>query len=322
MEQIKIKNSFLKSILKAKETGILIILIILSIAIQLNNSIFFSFSNVMDIFRNTSYTLIIAIGMTFVLIAKGLDLSVGSLLALCGLISALFMQRGYPISLSILIGLGLGAIIGCFNAFCVVKLKIPAMIATLGTMYMSRGLVLVATKGQSIFPLPDAFTKFGKGSIIGIPNVVILALILAVAANFILNKTTYGRKVYAIGGNPETAGFAGINVARITGSVYIISGVMAALSGIMTASRMGSGQPSVGDGTEMIVITAVIIGGTSLNGGAGTILGTVLGALLMNVLSSGMNLVGVSAYWQKFVMGLIIIIAVGLDQYQRSKRRS
>ena len=158
--------------------------------------------------------------------------------------------------------------------------------------------------------------------ILGIPNVVVLAVLLAVAAHIVLTKTTYGRKVYAIGGNAETAGFAGINVAKITASVYVISGVMAALSGIMTAARMGSGQPSVGDGTEMTVITAVIIGGTSLNGGAGTMLGTVLGALLMNVLSSGMNLVGVSAYWQKFVMGLIIIVAVGLDQYQRSKRRS
>ena len=132
----------------------------------------------------------------------------------------------------------------------------------------------------------------------------------------------YGRKVYAIGGNPETAKFAGINVTMVTFSVYVICGVCAALSGILTAARMGSGQPSVGDGMEMTVITAVIIGGTSLNGGAGTIFGTILGALLMNVLSSGMNLVGVSAYWQKFVMGLIIIVAVAFDQYQRSKRKA
>ena len=308
----------LNSIFKAKEVGILLLLILLSVLIQMKNPIFFTFNNLMDMGRNTSYTLIIAIGMTFVLIAKGLDLSVGSLLAICGLISALGMQGGIPVAVSVLLGLLAGAAFGFFNAFCIVKLKIPAMIATLGTMYMARGLVLVITKGQAVYPLPDSFTNFGKGSILGIPNVVVLAVLLAVAAHIVLTKTTYGRKVYARGGNAETAGFAGINVAKITASVYVISGVMAALSGIMTAARMGSGQPSVGDGTEMTVITAVIIGGTSLNGGAGTMLGTVLGALLMNVLSSGMNLVGVSAYWQKFVMGLIIIVAVGLDLYQRS----
>ena len=315
------KTNFLKSAWKAKEMGILLILVLLSVLIQMKNPIFFTFSNLMDIGRNTSYTLIIAIGMTFVLIAKGLDLSVGSLLAICGLISALAMQRGIPVIIAVLLGRAAGAALGLFNALCIVRLKIPAMIATLGTMYMARGLVLVITKGQAVYPLPDSFSEFGKGSLMGIPNVVLLAVGLAVIAHIVLTKTTYGRKVYAIGGNAETAGFAGIHVAGITASVYVLSGVMAALSGIMTAARMGSGQPSVGDGTEMTVITAVIIGGTSLNGGAGTMLGTVLGALLMNVLSSGMNLVGVSAYWQKFVMGLIIIVAVGLDQYQRSKRR-
>ncbi|MFT4107085.1 MAG: ABC transporter permease [Lacrimispora sp.] len=313
---------FMKSLLKSKETGIFLILIVLSVLIQMNNPIFFTFGNIMDILRNTSYTLIIAIGMTFVLIIRGLDLSVGSLVAFCGLSAALCMQRGVPVIVSILLGLFCGAVFGGINAFGIVKLKIPAMIATLGAMYMGRGLVLVITKGQAVYPLPDSFTSFGKGNLLGVPNVVILAFILAVIAHFVLSRTTYGRKVYAIGGNPETAGFAGISVSKIQISVYIISGVMAALSGIMTAARMGSGQPSVGDGIEMMVITAVIIGGTSLNGGAGTILGTVFGTLLMNVLSSGMNLVGVSAYWQKFVMGLIIIIAVGFDQYQRSKRRA
>lgn len=316
------KNNFIKSILKAKETGIFIILLLLSVFIQINNPIFFTFNNMMDIMRNTSYTLIIAVGMTFVLIAKGLDLSVGSLLAFCGLTASLCMQQGVPVTLSILAGLLSGAAFGCINAFCIVKLRIPAMIATLGAMYMARGLVLVITKGQSVYPLPDAFTAFGKGMVFHIPNIVILAIAVSAAAHFVLTHTTYGRKVYAIGGNPETAGFAGINVSKITASVYVLSAVMAGLSGILTAARMGSGQPSVGDGTEMTVITAVIIGGTSLNGGAGTVLGTVLGALLMNVLSSGMNLVGVSAYWQKFVMGLIIIVAVAFDQYQRSKRRA
>lgn len=316
------KNSLLKSVFKTKEIGIILILIVLSVLIQIKNPIFLTYSNVIDVCRNTSYTLIIAVGMTFVLIAKGLDLSVGSLMALGGLIASLLMFNGVPIPFAILAGVLVGVAFGAVNAVCIVKLNIPPMIATLGTMYMARGLVLVITKGSPVFPLPDAFSVLGKGYIIGVPVVVIIALILCVIAHEILSKTTYGRKVYAIGGNPETAKFAGINVAAVTASCYLISGGLAALSGILTAARMGSGQPSIGDGTEMTVITAVIIGGTSLNGGAGTILGTVLGALLMNVLSSGMNLVGISAYWQKFVMGLIIIVAVGADMYQRSKRRS
>ena len=316
------KTSVLKRILKTKEIGIFIVLILLSVLVELMNPIFFTYSNIMDIFRNTSFTLIMALGMTYVLIARGLDLSVGSNFALSGLTSALLMFNGFPILPSVLVGLVVGAVIGCFNAGCVVFLHIPAMIATLGSMYVARGLVLVITKGSPVFPLPEAFSAFGKGTLAGIPYVVIVAAILSVIAHFVLKRTVYGRKVYAIGGNPETAKFAGLNVTMITFSVYVICGVCAALAGILTAARMGSGQPSVGDGMEMTVITAVIIGGTSLNGGAGTILGTVLGALLMNVLSSGMNLVGVSAYWQKFVTGLIIIVAVAFDQYQRSKRKA
>ena len=316
------KNSVIKTIFKSKEIGIIAILIVLSIAIQIKNPIFLTYNNIVDVCRNTSYTLIIAIVMTFVLIAKGLDLSVGSLMALGGLVASLAMTNGVPIILAVILGIIVGAAFGVVNAFCIVKLNIPAMIASLGTMYMARGLVLIITKGSPVFPLPEAFSAFGKGFLIGLPYVVIIAIILSIIAHLILTKTTYGRKVYAIGGNPETAKFAGINVAMVTASCYLISGSLAALSGILTAARMGSGQPSIGDGTEMTVITAVIIGGTSLNGGAGTILGTVLGALLMNVLSSGMNLVGVSAYWQKFVMGLIIIVAVGMDMYQRSKRRA
>lgn len=319
---MKENNNILKRLLKTKEIGIILILIVLSILIQIKNPIFLTYSNIIDVCRNTSYTLVIAVGMTFVLIAKGLDLSVGSLMALGGLISSLAMSNGLPIPVAVILGMLVGAAFGIINAFCIVKLNIPAMIATLGSMYMARGLVLIITKGSPVFPLPEAFGNFGKGYFLGIPYVVIIAVALSILAHFILSDTTYGRKVYAIGGNAETAKFAGINIAFITASCYVISGVLASLSGILTAARMGSGQPSIGEGTEMTVITAVIIGGTSLNGGAGTILGTVLGALLMNVLSSGMNLVGVSAYWQKFVMGLIIIVAVSADVYQRNKRRA
>ncbi len=310
------------NIFKAKEFGLFMILVVLSILIGIRNPIFFSFHNIIDIFRNTSYTLIIAVGMTFVLVAKGLDLSVGSMIAICGMVCALFLSWGYPIFFCILTGLLTGAAFGAINALCIVVFHIPSMIATLGCMYMARGLVLVVTKGAPVYPLPKEFVNLGTRTFFGVPFIVVLSFIICLVAHFVLNNTTYGRRIYAIGGNIETAKYAGINVAGTTASVYIISGVLAALSGIMTSARMGSGQPSVGDGTEMTVITAVIIGGTSLNGGVGTILGTALGALLTNVLSTGMNLVGISAYWQKFVTGLIIIVAVGIDQYQRRKVRS
>lgn len=319
---MKVENSMIKRLLKTKEIGIILILVVLSILIQIKNPIFLTYSNIIDVCRNTSYTLVIAVGMTFVLIAKGLDLSVGSLTALGSLIASLAMFNGIPIPVAVFLGLLMGLLFGIINAFCIVKLNIPAMIATLGSMYMARGLVMIITKGAPVFPLPEAFGKFGKGYLLGVPYVIIIAAILSIVAHWVLAHTTYGRKVYAIGGNAETAKFAGINVAWITATCYMISGVVAAMSGILTAARMGSGQPSIGEGTEMTVITAVIIGGTSLNGGAGTILGTVLGALLMNVLQSGMNLVGVSPYWQKFVMGVIIIAAVGADMYQRNKRRA
>lgn len=316
------KLRVVKNMFKAKGMGLFLILIVLSVLIGLKNPVFFTFSNIVDVLRNTSFTLIIAVGMTFVLIARGLDLSVGSLVAFCGMVCSLFLSWGASIFISVTMGLLSGAVFGALNAVFVVAIRIPSMIATLGTMYMARGLVLVVTKGAPVYPLPEEFVNIGGGTLFNIPYVVVLALVLCVMAHFVLVKTNYGRKVYAIGGNPETAKFAGINVTLLTASVYVISGMLAGLSGIMMAARMGSGQPSVGDGMEMTVITAVIIGGTSLNGGAGTILGTALGAILINVLSTGMNLVGVSAYWQKFVTGLIIVIAVGIDQYQRSKKKA
>ena len=315
------KQSFLKTIFKSKELSIFLVCLLLSILIEVMNPIFFTYSNMMDILRNTSYTLIMAVGMTFVLIAKGLDLSVGSVLALCGLMGAFLMSRGVPVIIAVILALGIGVLIGAVNALDIVFLHVPPMIATLGAMYMARGLVLMPSRGQPIYPLPDSFSNFGKARIAGMPVIILIAAAIALVGHLVLTRTTYGRSVYAVGGNAETAKYAGINIKWITASCYIISGLTASAAGVLYAARMGSGQPAVGDGMEMTVITAVIIGGVSLNGGAGSILGTVFGTLLMNILSSGMNLVGVSAYWQKFVMGLIIVLAVAFDQYQRNKKK-
>jgi ribose/xylose/arabinose/galactoside ABC-type transport system permease subunit len=222
--------------------------------------------------------------------------------------------------LAIVVGLVTGAAGGLLNALIIVRLSIPPLITTLGTLYMARGLVLVITRGTPIYPLPDAFSELGNGDLAGIPSVVIVAFIVSLAGAWILKHTVFGREVYAIGGNEETARFSGISVQRVKTMIYILVTAMAALSGVLMTARLGSAQPGIGDGYEMQVITAVIIGGTSLSGGSGTILGTVLGALFMSVLANGMNLIGVSVYWQKFVMGAIIIIAVGTDHYRRSSR--
>lgn len=232
------------------------------------------------------------------------------------------MKSGMPIALSVIIGLLVGVLGGLMNAFIITKLSIPPLITTLGSMYMARGLVLVITKGTPIYPLPKAFSDFGSGSIFNIPYVVIIALVLSFIANWVLNHTVYGRKVYAIGGNEDTARFSGINIGRMKVSVYIIVTTLAALTGILMAARLGSAQVSIGDGIEMQVITAAIIGGTSMTGGSGKILGTVLGALFMTVLSNGMTLMGVSIYWQTFVMGFIIVLAVGIDQLKKKSKKA
>ncbi|MEX1307524.1 MAG: ABC transporter permease [Eubacteriales bacterium] len=298
--------------------GILIPLVVISIIIAILNPVFLSMSNIIDVLRNTSFIIIISLGMTFVLIARGLDLSVGSFVALMSLVVGLCMSAGIPVWLSIIITLLAGAVGGAFNALIIVKFNVPSLITTLGTMYMARGLVLILTQGVPIYPLPESFNAIGQESIAGIPYVLIIAVALSILFSFILRKTVYGRMVYALGGNEETARLSGIKVNLIKTAVYIVVTTLSALTGILIASRLGASQPTIGEGYEMKVIASVIIGGTSMSGGSGTILGSILGALFMSVITNGMTLVGVSVYWQNFVVGFIIILAVIIDQ---SKRR-
>jgi ribose/xylose/arabinose/galactoside ABC-type transport system permease subunit len=310
--------SIWKRIVHVRELGILIPLLLLCVLVGILNPVFFTTDNVLDILRNTSYILIIAVGMTFVLIAGGLDLSVGSYLALFGLVCGVTLKAGWPIPLAVLFGLAAGAAGGLLNATVIVRLNVPPLITTLGTLYMARGLVLVVTRGTPVYPLPDAFSLIGNGDILGVPSIIILAAVISIAGAWMLKNTVFGRQLYAIGGNEETARFSGLPVRKVKTAVYAIVSVLAALSGVAMTARLGSAQPGIGDGYEMQIITAVIIGGTSLSGGSGTIAGTVIGALFMSVLANGMNLVGVSVYWQKFVMGAIIVLAVGIDRNRRS----
>jgi ribose/xylose/arabinose/galactoside ABC-type transport system permease subunit len=259
-------------------------------------------------------------GMTMVFISGGLDLSVGSVVGLSSLITALALVNGIPIYLCILVGLSVGLIIGIINGFCIIKLKIPAMIVSLGMMFIARGLIHVITEGMPVYPLPDAFNNIAITDFFGINISVCFLIVMAIFIEFILRKTTYGRAIYAIGGNTETARLSGIRVDRISMSVYIISGICASIAGILITSRIASAQVTTGTSFEMEVIAATIIGGTSLFGGVGTAIGSVFGALFMTFLKGGIVSVRLPAYWQNVVIGIILIVTVGVDQYQRRKQ--
>lgn len=317
---VKNKNGgSLKKVTQFEQLGILIVLIALIIVVSISNSVFYSEENIINILRSTSFVFIIGIFMTFVLITGGLDLSVGSVMAMGGIIAALAATSGMSLAISIILGLLFGAGIGFLNGFLIVKCNIPALIVTLGMMYACDGLVLIVTQGTPVYPLPDNFKALGQGSVGIVPNVVIIAVILAVIAAFILKKTTYGRSIYAVGGNKETARLSGINVRAIQISVYVLTSISAALAGILMAGRLNSAQPSAGSGYELTVVAAVVIGGTSMFGGSGNVQGTFIGAILMTIIENGMLLMKISAYWHSLVIGIVIILAVGIDQYRRKK---
>lgn len=325
MEHMKRKRTALSQtlldILSIREIGVLIPLVLMAIAIGCMNGAFFSFENIINVLRSTSFTFIVGVGMTIVLISAGLDLSIGSVFALGGMAAGFALHAGIPVPLAILLGILVGVLIGAVNGAIVVWAGIPPFITTLGMLYMARGLVLITTRGIPIYPLPENFNAIGQESLFGVPYIIIIAAVIGIAADFILKRTTYGRAVYAIGGNEETARLSGIRINPIKFSFYVIVGALATFTGLLQAARLGSAQPNVGQGFELEVIASVIIGGTSLFGGAGSILGTFLGALFMTVLKNGMSLVRVSPYWQQFVIGAIIILAVGIDQYRRRKNR-
>lgn len=311
-------SSVLRRFWDMSESGIIIILIVYAVFVQCVNPRFLSALNIMNFLRQGGYILLGGIGMTMVLIACGLDLSVGSVLALSGIMSGFAMSKfNMPVPVGILVGLVVGLVLGMINGSIIIRFKIPPMIMTLGMMYMARGVVYITTLGVSVYPLPDSFLALEQSKLWGMPVVVPFALLLAAAFHFVLNYTEFGRSVYAIGGNVETAKLSGINIGKVTLAVYAICGVLAGLTGLVYASRLGSAQPGSGDGYEMNVIAACIIGGTSTFGGRGTILGTVLGAMFMSMLSNSMTLMKIDVNYHKLVIGAVLVLAVILDQYKR-----
>ena len=277
---------------------------------------FLTLPNMLNIFRQVSIMGIMAVGMTMVILSQGIDLSVGSLLALSGAVTAGFMAGETNMVLAILVGLAVGTGLGLFNGFMISKANLPDFIVTLAMMSIARGLTLVYTGGRPISGFDPAFRTIGGGRVGMIPVPVIIFLVIILIGYFILNKTTFGRYIYAVGGNKEAARLAGINTDAIKLKVYAISGFLAAVSGIILTSRLNSAQPTAGVAYELDVIAMVVLGGTSLTGGKGSVGGTLIGALIIGVLNNSLNLLGVASFYQEVAKGLVILVAVLLDSLQ------
>ncbi|MFT4106664.1 MAG: ABC transporter permease [Lacrimispora sp.] len=303
--------------MQKQESSIVIATVLYVLFVTCVNPTFLSTGNIFNVLRSTGFTLITVIGMALVLITGGLDLSVGSVLALGGVITGMLCKAGVPVLPAIVAGVLVGALIGSINGMIIVKAGIPPLIVTLGMQYAARGLVSVLTQGVPIYPLPDGLVNIEKTRIFNIPMVVIVAISLAVIVHIILSRAPFGRTIYALGGNEEAARISGINTKRTKFSVYVITSTLAALAGVFMAARLGSAEAAAGSGYELTVICGAIIGGISTFGGMGSIIGASIGALFMEILTNSLTLMRVSVYWQNLVVGVILVLAVLLDQYKR-----
>ncbi|GMO00112.1 ribose ABC transporter permease [Parageobacillus thermoglucosidasius] len=300
-----------------KKLGPLIGFFLLCIVLSILSDSFLTVNNWMNVLRQVSINALIAFGMTFVILTGGIDLSVGSVLALSSAITAGIMASGTNGFTAIIIGLLAGFLMGALNGVVITKGRIAPFIATLATMTMFRGLTLVYTDGRPItgFASDDIlFQMMGRGYFLGIPVPVVFMIVVYVALYFVLKKTTFGRHTYAIGGNEEASRLSGIRVDRLKIWIYSLTGGLSALAGIILTSRLNSAQPTAGTAYELDAIAAVVLGGTSLSGGRGWIFGTLVGVLIIGVLNNGLNLLNVSSFYQQVIKGLVILLAVLLDR--------
>ena len=260
-----------------------------------------------------------SLGMTIIIISGGIDLSVGAILAMAGLLGTMAMEKGLPIPVGILIGILTGLFWGSVNGLLTTRLKINPFIVTLGTLGIVRGLTLIISNGLPVHRIPQSFSFLGEGTLLGIPFVLWLLLICALVVHVVLENTRLGRYAFAIGSNPEAAVYAGVPVAFDTTAVYAIGGMLTGLAGMIEASRLMTGQPTAGVGYELQAIAAVVIGGGSLHGGEGSVIGTLVGAFIMGLLSNGSDLLGVSPYLQQAIIGAVIILAVTVDELRKRR---
>lgn len=314
----KQKRSFVKVILSFKESGAAIPLVILITAVAFVNRNFFGIFNLMDILRTASFSMMVAVPMTLLMSAGGMDLSLGAAISLGGVICGKALNAGMPIPVAIILAMCGGSLVGLANGISVVKFGLPGFILTLGTQYCVNGIINVWTSGMSIIGLPEAFVKIGQhriGKIVPLP--IIYAVVIAIVGFIVLQYTKYGRRVLAIGGNRETARLSGINVTAIRIATYVTVSTMAALAGVIYGARFATVQPAIGSGQEMTIMAAVIVGGTSNAGGVGTVIGTVIGSILLAMTTNILIMLGVSAYWQSLVFGVILILSLFIDRYRQ-----
>jgi ribose transport system permease protein len=307
------KNAGVNWLSLIEKYRVLLIFIVLCVVAAFLSDVFFTMSNVMNVLRQVSIIAIIASGMTLVILLAGIDLSVGAVMAFSGAILAGALTAGWPLPLALLAALAVGLLFGILNGFFVARFGIPSFIVTLAIMVIARGMTLVYTKGYPLVVSNEAYRFIGSGRIFGIPVPIIIMFVIFGFMYWMLKYTTFGRYIYAIGGNEETAILSGINVKAIKIAVFGIAGLLSALSAIIYTSRLMSAQPTAGNGIELDAIAAVIIGGTSLAGGKGAVTGTLIGALIMGVLDNILNLMNVSPFYQSIAKGLVILVAVLVD---------
>lgn len=300
-----------------QKSFLLIALFLVFIGMGILEPRFLSFGNLINIARQISIDQIIAVGMTFSMITGGFDLSVGSVGVMSGCITAIVMLATNSVPLGILAGLAAGALAGLVNGVTIARLKVNALITTLGMMEVARGIALIMTGGDVIIGLPESFNFIGVGFIAGIPFPIIIAIVITIIGYFILAKTEYGLNCYAVGGNYPAAKLAGLRTERVITMAYVIQGFLAALGGIVLTARVVSAQPALMHDTNIYVIAAVVVGGTKLGGGRGTMGGTILGVILIGALFNGLNIIGVGYEWQLVIIGVIIVAAVAVDNLSR-----
>jgi ribose transport system permease protein len=293
---------------------LLTLFIILSIA----SPNFLTSTNLSSVVRQTAVINIMALGMTVIIIAGGIDLSVGSILALAGLLGAMTMEK-HGIGWGMAAGMQVGMLCGLANGLMITSLRISPFIVTLGTMGIYRGLALIISKGLPVHEIPPSFSYLGEGTLLGVPFVLWILLLCAVVTHIILEHTRHGRYAFSIGSNPDAAFYAGVPVRFHTTIVYAGAGLLTGLSGMIEASRLMTGQPTGGQGYELTAIAAVVIGGGSLRGGEGSVLGTLVGAFIMGLLANGSDLLGTNPYWQQVIIGAVIILAVAFDELRKRR---
>jgi ribose transport system permease protein len=313
-----VSNPWLRK-LSLGQYGIVWGLLAMSVALTILSPYFLSQRNLLNVARQSSVNAVIAAGMTIIIVSGGIDLSVGSVLAFASCVMAPYLKGGSPLVVVLMIGLGAGAAAGLMNGVLITRGNLPPFIATLGMMSIARGAALVLLFGQPVAGFRPEFRWIGEGYIGPIPFPVVIAVGVYVALHLMMTQSRFGRYTYAIGGNEEAARLSGVNIALQKNAIYALSGLCAGLAGIMLTARLGSAEPISGVGYELDAIAAAVIGGTSLSGGRGNLIGTVIGALIMGVLRNGLNLLNVNPFWQQILIGAVILGAVLADEARKRR---